>query len=38
MLLLGSLVSVACLAAFGRTTYLVLTVADLAEPAPAPRR
>jgi len=38
MLLLGSLVSVACLAAFGRTIYLVLTVADLAEPAPAPRR
>ena len=38
MLVLGSLVSLACLAAFGRTTYLVLTVADLAEPAPAPRR
>ena len=36
MLALGTLVSAACLAAFERTTYLVLTVADLAEPPGSP--
>jgi len=36
MLALGTLVSAACLGAFERTTYLVLTVADLAEPPGSP--
>ncbi len=36
MLALGTLVSAACVVAFERTTYLVLTVADLAEPPGSP--